>query len=237
MNLHKVYYEDTVGVLNKEGLVGIDSLEINPLLKKAFKHFYGLDFRLSPPQQWAINNKIYSSKSDFLISAPTNSGKTFIALCRMFSAALDRSRRSVYVVPLKALADEKAEELRSIASLIKEQGGPKIKISITTGDYQLTKDFLGSPPKFGEIIVCTPERLDVILRNPDNQSWAKTVDSFVIDEFHFLLFSSPSLQYIYFYFRQIQFVLIIEEIDSYLLNTLNLFHIYETNFLYNQLNQ
>ena len=29
------------------------------------------------------------------------------------------------------------------------------------------------------------ERLEVIARNPDNTAWLKTVDTFVIDEFHF----------------------------------------------------
>ena len=65
--------------------------------------------------------------------------------------------------------------------------GKPIQISITTGDYQLTEDFLGSPPPdAGEIVICTPERLEVMLRNAENHDWARAVSTYVIDEFHLL---------------------------------------------------
>lgn len=49
--------------------------------------------------------------------------------------------RSVYVVPLKALAEEKAEEFEHLAGLLKGSGGPAVRIRVSTGDYALTGDF------------------------------------------------------------------------------------------------
>jgi helicase len=186
VNDYKVVYEDAVGVELRAAEGTFDTLGLPPPLCRALYSHYGEGFRLSPPQSWAVNSGILEGGSDYLISAPTNSGKTLAAVLRMFTAAV-AGRRSVYVAPLKALAEEKAEEFRGIASAVKMSGGPGIKISVTTGDYQLTRDFLGSaPPRKGEIVVCTPERLEVLLRNQYNIGWAREVDAYVIDEFHLL---------------------------------------------------
>jgi len=162
--------------------------ELRESLRTALIAYFGRDILLSPPQEEALEAGIAErSGEDFLISAPTNSGKTLISLFRIFTSALAGERRCVYVVPLKALAEEKVAEFRAIAESLHRVGEKMIKISVTTGDYQLTRDFLGSPPPAqGEIIICTPERLEVMLRNPENHEWARAVDTFVFDEFHIL---------------------------------------------------
>lgn len=185
----KTVYRDTIGSAERQGTTRISEREELPLnLRKALVAYYGNDILLSPPQEHGLNAGIAKRNGrDFLISAPTNSGKTLLAIFRIFTSALRGERRCVYVAPLKALAEEKALEFRAIAHELKQLGEKSVKVVVTTGDYQLSRDFLGSPPpKQGEIVICTPERLDVMLRNPDAHDWARAVDTFVFDEFHLI---------------------------------------------------
>lgn len=182
-------FSRSVGARSRQGESRLSEREELPsLLRKTLVEQYGFDPVLSPPQEEALMKGVAEKGGvDYLVSAPTNSGKTLIAIFRIFTAALNGGQRSVFVVPLKALAEEKLIEFSEIATRIKTEGGPEIKISITTGDYRLTEDFLGSPPpESGEIVICTPERLEVMLRNPENQDWARAVGTYVLDEFHLL---------------------------------------------------
>jgi superfamily II DNA/RNA helicase len=187
-HLH-IVYQDEVGTAIRQGTKTLSECgDVPMVLRSALIAYYDADLLISPPQQAAIDEGVIKKNGrDFLVCAPTNSGKSLIGWLRMFTAAIEGGHRSVYVAPLKALAEEKVQELRAIADHVKAAGGPKIKVSITTGDYQTTGDFLGSPPPdAGEIIVCTPERLEVMLRNPDNIEWARAVETYVLDEFHLL---------------------------------------------------
>jgi len=182
-------FSRTTGSTERQGVSHLsDRGELPEALREALIVQYGFDPLLSPPQEEALDQGVAEKNGkDFLVCSPTNSGKTLIAIFRIFSAALSGGLRSVYVVPLKALAEEKLAEFTALAELIRSKDGREIKISITTGDYQLTRDFLGSPPpEAGEIVICTPERIEVMLRNPDNHEWARAVGTYVLDEFHLL---------------------------------------------------
>lgn len=184
-----IFYEDEIGSDKRQGSTHLsDRSELPESLRNAFIAYYGKDILLSPPQETALVSGIAGrSGQDYLISAPTNSGKTLISLFRIFTSALAGERRCVYVAPLKALAEEKAVEFRAIAENLHRCRERRIKVSVTTGDYQLSREFLGSPPPdSGEIVICTPERLEVMLRNPENHEWARAVDTYVFDEFHLL---------------------------------------------------
>ena len=180
--MDKVIYEDVVGQSERPTGQLISSLEIPVSLKRGLIEFFSCDIDLSPPQIWSVNNGILSERAHYLVSAPTNSGKTLIALLRVFFQAINKGRRSVYVVPLKALAEEKANEIRKLSECVFRNAGPKISVHVSTGDYQLSDDFLGSPPpESGELVICTPERLDVILRNPDNFGWSNSTTAAVVE--------------------------------------------------------
>jgi len=184
-----IFYEDEVGSNVRLGSSHLsDRSELPEPLRRSLIDYYGRDILLSPPQEEALDAGIAGrSGQDYLISAPTNSGKTLISLFRIFTSALAGERRCLYVAPLKALAEEKAVEFRAIAENLHQCGERRIKVSVTTGDYQLSREFLGSPPPdSGEIVICTPERLEVMLRNPENHEWARAVDTYVFDEFHLL---------------------------------------------------
>jgi hypothetical protein len=90
--------------------------------------------------------------------------------------------------PLRALAQEQAEELSDLIATLKGCGFAHVpKVRISTGDYRLEGEFPSAPPpSVGEIIVATPERLDAILRNPEHTGWISSIGALVIDEAHLL---------------------------------------------------
>lgn len=166
-------------------------------LKKALILAYGHDFWLTPPQCQALEQGLLNRDSHFLVCTPTNSGKTLIAVLRIFHQALTGGKRSIYVTPLKAIAEEKRQEFERISSEIRKSTGQIVKIRITTGDYQFSEDFPDSPPpETGDIILCTPERLEILLRNPAYHPWASCITNVVVDEIHLLgeMHRGPNLE-------------------------------------------
>ncbi len=187
MSASTVVYDDVIGSPTRPEGPRISSLNLATPLSEALVEFLGGDLVLTPPQADAIEQGVLDTNRHFIVSAPTNSGKTLIALLRIFHRSLLKGGRFIYVVPLKALAEEKAAELKSLAKLIVQAGGREIAIGISTGDYLISEDFPDSPPpNTAEVLVCTPERLEVLLRNPDSHQWARSVDTYVLDEFHIL---------------------------------------------------
>jgi replicative superfamily II helicase len=186
--MHEVVYRDTVGVANRNHGPLLAECEAVPgPLRNALCDRFGRDCRLTPIQDDALKAGICALSRHFIVSAPTNSGKTLVALFKMFSDLIAGRGRCVYVAPLKVLAEEKRIELQELMDGVARAGGPKIRLSITTGDYQLSGDFFGSPPpEEGELIICTPERLEILLRSKENLYWARTVSTVVLDEFHLL---------------------------------------------------
>ena len=186
--MNKVIYEDVIGFDERNKGPLLESCQSIPdPLRKAFIQRFGPDCRLTPIQNDAIQAGICYPSSHFIVSAPTNSGKTLVALFRIFSDLINKRGRCVYVAPLKALAEEKRVELEELSKMVESAGGPRIRLIITTGDYQLTGDFMGSPPpENGELIICTPERLEILLRSDETLFWARGVSTFVLDEFHLL---------------------------------------------------
>ena len=187
MTSPKICYVDTVGSGSRPVGRLLSELELPGALVAALVAYFGKDLALTPPQADALANGVVSGDAHFLVSALTNSGKTLIALLRLFSRSISSGGRFIYVAPLKVLAEEKVQELRKISELLKSFGGREVLVDISTGDYRISEDLPDSPPnEKAEILVCTPERLDVLLRNPEYHSWAASVDTFVFDEFHLL---------------------------------------------------
>lgn len=123
---------------------------------------------LYPPQEQAINKGVLEDKN-MVLAVPTASGKTLIALFALIKA-LERGQKAVYIVPLKALAEEKYQE-------IKELG---IDVALTTGDYDSTDFHL----KGYDVIVTTSEKCDSLLRH-DTQFFSN-VHLLIADEVHLL---------------------------------------------------
>ena len=123
---------------------------------------------LYPPQEEAVNKGLLQDRN-MVLAIPTASGKTLIALFALIKA-LERGQKSVYIVPLRALAEEKYEE-------IKELG---INVTLTTGDYDSTDTYL----KQYDVIVTTSEKCDSLLRH--DPQFFESVRLIIADEVHLL---------------------------------------------------
>jgi len=171
----------------------IDELEINQGIKEILKK-RGI-VELYPPQAEALPHAIKGK--NILLSIPTAAGKSLVAYITIVQAALD-GYKSIYIVPLKALAREKYEDLLAF----KELG---IKVGISTGDLESRGSYLG---KY-DIVVCTSEKADSLLRH--NAEWLYDVKVVVADEIHLLNDASrgPTLEMIIARFRTMQDVQVI----------------------------
>ncbi len=131
---------------------------------------------LYPPQEASIKAGLLEGKN-ILVSAPTASGKTLIAILAIMRHLFKKKSKIVYLSPLKALASEKFSEFNEILSI---DFGRKVNIQISTGDYDLTDKNLGK----NDIIVLTNEKMDSIIRHGAN--WINDLTLIIIDEIHLL---------------------------------------------------
>ena len=126
---------------------------------------------LYPPQAEAVERGLLDGKS-MLLAMPTASGKTLLAELAMLRAALS-GRRSLYIVPLRALASEKYDSFQKF----KELG---VAVGISTGDLDKKDERLGR----NQIIIATSEKADSLMRN--GASWVRDLSVLVVDEIHLL---------------------------------------------------
>ena len=125
---------------------------------------------------------LLTTRRNLIITAPTNSGKTLLAYLALYRGAL-QGKRALLLVPLRAIAEEKYEELLHLSSSLEPVLGRKIGVIISTGAYRLDEETLQSPPPDeGEIIVATPERLECIIRNPEFDTWTESIGVVCVDE-------------------------------------------------------
>lgn len=150
------------------------------LLEEMMK-IMGID-KLYPPQIEAIPH-IMDGKN-VVISAPTASGKSFVAYYGAIKNALN-GRKSLFIVPLRAIASEKYEDL----NMFKELG---LKVGISTGELGDSGGRLGRY----DIIVVTSEKADSIFRH--SPYWINDIGFVAVDEVHLLNDSSrgPTLEVI-----------------------------------------
>lgn len=146
---------------------------------------------LRPAQEKAINAGLLDGKS-LVICTPTASGKTLIAELTATKTIIERNKKAVYIVPLIALANEKAKEFkRKYSSLF--------KIALSTGDLDSAEQRLADC----DFIVCTAEKLDSITRHKAN--WLAEIGTVIIDEIHLLndVSRGPTLEILITLLRQL----------------------------------
>jgi len=127
---------------------------------------------LNPPQEMAIKAGLLDGKN-IVVSSPTASGKTMIAEMA-FLKHFSKGGKTVYLVPLKALASEKYDEFKAKY----EKAGMKIAISI--GDMDTDDAWL----KNYNLIIASNEKMDSLLRH--RAAWIKDVTLVISDEVHLL---------------------------------------------------
>ena len=157
---------------------GCDSHELEDLgldsrIVSMLRDEWGVE-SLFPPQSQALPPAL--SGQNLMLTIPTASGKSlvaYLALIHRLKNDLEGSR-GIYVVPLKALANEKATELKQLASKV------GLNVGIAIGDRDGETGMVDE----SDILVCTSEKLDSLLRT--RSELMDGVGIVVSDEFHLL---------------------------------------------------
>lgn len=153
------------------------------LKKKGFE-------KLRPSQIKSINAGLFEDKN-LLVCTPTASGKTLVAELAALNGILHEKGKALYVVPLRALANEKYKQFKEYY--------PNIKIGISSGENDSKDRHL---EKY-DLIVLTSEKLDSLLRH--HTPWIKYVKTAIFDEIHLLNDQSrgPTLEIVITILRKI----------------------------------
>lgn len=137
-----------------------------------------------------IQSRLYKSalESDenLLLCAPTGAGKTNVALLCMMreigkhintDGTINADEfKIIYVAPMRSLVQE------MVGNFGKRLSSYNITVSELTGDHQLTREQIAAT----QVIVCTPEKWDIITRKGGEKTFTSLVRLIIIDEIHLL---------------------------------------------------
>ncbi len=143
--------------------LGIDGRIIDKLRADGIEELY-------PPQAQAVAPAL--AGRNLVLAIPTASGKSLVAYLAILHSVL-RGGKALYIVPLKALASEKYEDLAKFADL-------GIKVGESTGDY----DDIDPKLSTYDIVIATSEKVDSLLRH--RTKWLKQITVVVADEVHLM---------------------------------------------------
>jgi len=126
---------------------------------------------LFPPQAQAI--PLALSGKNVVVAVPTASGKSLIGYVAALKTVLTDRKKVLYIVPLKALAAEKKDDLEKFSHL-------GFKVVMSTGDLDSEEKGM----KNADIIVATSEKADSLLRH--RSQWMEDVGLVIADEIHLI---------------------------------------------------
>ena len=132
---------------------------------------------LFEPQEQSVKAGLFDEKKNFLITIPTASGKTLIAMLAILSHLSKYKTKVVYLTPLRALTSEKFEEFKKLEKL---NLGRKIKIALSTGDSKEKKEKLED----ADVIFLTNESMDANMAF--QKDWIYDIGLVVSDEIHLI---------------------------------------------------
>ncbi|MFB5623740.1 MAG: DEAD/DEAH box helicase [Nitrosopumilus sp.] len=132
--------------------------------------------KLYPPQADSVKSGLLDGKS-ILVSAPTASGKTLIAMLAMLSYLSQNKGKVIYLSPLRALAAEKFIEFKKLEKIAL---GNKIKVAISTGDFENIEKNLEK----SNVLILTNEKMDSIIRH--GAEWVDDIGLVISDEVHLI---------------------------------------------------
>lgn len=133
-------------------------------------HHQGIT-ELYPPQADAMPHVLHGEH--VVLSIPTAAGKSLVAYLAIVQRLKHEGGKALYIVPLRALAREKYEDLKAFETL-------GLKVGLSTGDLDESDVRLS---KY-DIIVCTSEKADSLLRH--GLHWVDKIKVLVIDEIHLI---------------------------------------------------
>ncbi|MBQ4411940.1 MAG: DEAD/DEAH box helicase, partial [Candidatus Methanomethylophilus sp.] len=123
-----------------------------------------------PPQAEAIPKAL--TGRNLVAAVPTASGKSMIGFIPALNTVLRKRQHVIYIVPLKALASEKRDDLAKFSHL-------GIKVVMTTGDPDRDDDVSDA-----DIVIATSEKADSMIRH-DNK-WISDLGLIIADEVHMI---------------------------------------------------
>ena len=151
----------------------LDDLGLDSSIVSMLRDEWGVE-RLFPPQSEALPHAL--SGRNLMLTIPTASGKSLVAYLALIHRLKNdlEGGRGIYVVPLKALASEKASELKQLASKV------GLRVGMAIGD----RDGETGMVEESDILVCTSEKLDSLIRG--RPEIMDDIGIVVADEFHLL---------------------------------------------------
>lgn len=123
-----------------------------------------------PPQSESVGTTL--AGNNVVLAMPTASGKSLVAYLGILKSVL-RGGKALYIVPLRALASEKYEDLKAFEKL-------GIKVALSIGDFDSADPTL---EKF-DVIIATSEKADSLLRHRTH--WLERLSVVVADEVHLM---------------------------------------------------
>lgn len=164
---------------NNENLVSIDRLP--RYAQPAFDGFKSLN-RI----QSRLFHAAIETDNNVLLCAPTGAGKTNVALLTIMREIGKHVNtdgtintddfKIVYIAPMKSLAQE------MVGTFSERLASYKIRVAELTGDHQLTREQIAET----QVIVCTPEKWDIITRKGGEKTYTQFVKLVIFDEIHLL---------------------------------------------------
>ncbi|KAL0232237.1 hypothetical protein PCE1_002579 [Barthelona sp. PCE] len=148
------------------------------------------DFERFNTLQSLVFEKAFNTDKNLLVCAPTGAGKTnvaFLTVMRTLQTCVDESGmkfdreklknvKMVYLAPMKALVTEifgkMVKRLRKLGVIVKE----------VTGDTSISPQELST----AQLLVCTPEKWDILSRRSLDSELLKQLKLVLIDEVHLL---------------------------------------------------
>ncbi|MEC7443869.1 MAG: DEAD/DEAH box helicase [Candidatus Thermoplasmatota archaeon] len=151
----------------------VSSLDLPASFRSFLTDVWGIQ-HLHPPQAEAAPSILRGDNT--LVAIPTASGKSLLAYMGMIKRLSEghAGSKAIYIVPLKALAMEKYEDLSAVA----EAMGYSVGLGI--GDATAEAKNIDNC----NILVCTSEKLDSLLRH--RAELVSDVCCVVADEFHLM---------------------------------------------------
>lgn len=138
-------------------------------------------FELLPPQRDAIQEVMHTGNRAVVVEMPTSSGKTLLAEFRIIQTKVNVANSWIaYLVPTRALVNQVTVRLR------RDLGPLGFKIEQATPAYELDvleEELLAAPGSF-DVLVTTPEKLDLLIRSGAAAQGGHPLSLVVLDEAH-----------------------------------------------------
>lgn len=136
--------------------------------------------------QSRLCNAALEKDDNILLCAPTGAGKTNVALLTMMreigkhinsDGTINADEfKIIYIAPMRSLVQE------MVGNFGKRLASYNMIVHELTGDHQLTREQIAE----AQVIVCTPEKWDIITRKGGEKTFTSLVRLIIIDEIHLL---------------------------------------------------